>query len=415
MVQVNNNNLDTKLESQIQSSESASHPDFVSSMSFLELLLVFFRERKTIFYTSFGAAVLTAIIMLFVPNIYTAKTMIVALEDDKAGISTMMAQLGGLAGVIGVGAIGGTAKTDQYVTMLKSETVRDPIIDRYKLLNVYKEKYRTDVYKALDTRVKVRAGKRDGIISIEVSDKDPSRAAAMANEYVEELGKLTASLNMNGAGRSRQFLEERLSSAKVDVTRAGDELKAFQTKNKMVDVPEQAKVSIEGVAQLRAKLAVHEIQLAALQRQFTDASQEVKSAKISIVNLKAQISKLEGRDGTSSIPSVGSVPQLGQDYLRLIRELKVKEALVELLTKQYELTKLSESKNISPFQVLQKAKVPEKKSKPARAKIVITVTFFAFIFSLLMVFAKEVYSQMPEKDRERLKLLRARFQSLRNP
>ncbi|BCS54998.1 polysaccharide chain length determinant protein [Geobacter sp. SVR] len=359
-----------------------------------------------ILLTSLGAALLTALITLFMPNIYTATTLILASEDDKAGMSAMMAQLGGLAGLAG-GSLGGPTKTDLYVSMLRSEAVKDPIIDRYKLLDVYKAKFRVDAYKTLDTKAMISAGKKDGIITIAVNDKDPKRAADMANGYVEELGKLAVRLSMSGAGKNRLFLEERLTTAKADLTRAEDELKAFQSRNKMVNVTEQAKASIEGVAQLRAQLAVQEVQLAALQRQFTDSSQEVKRARTSVENMKRQIARLEGSGGNSSIPSVGSVPQLGQDYLRLMREFKIQETMVELLTKQYEMARLSESKDLSPFQVLQKAKVPEKKSKPARSKLVIVATFVTFFFSVLFAFAREGFARMPEKELERWKSLRS--------
>jgi uncharacterized protein involved in exopolysaccharide biosynthesis len=316
----------------------------------------------------------------------------------------MMAQLGGLASIAG-GSIGGPTKMDLYVSMLRSETVRDPIIDRFKLLDVYKAKFRVDAYKMLNNKALISAGKKDGIITIALSDKDPKRAADMANGYVEELGKLAAGLSMSGAGKNRLFLEERLATAKADAVRAGDELKNFQAKNKMLNVTEQTKASIEGVAQLRAQLAVQEVQLAGMMRQFTESSQEVKRARVAVSNLRGQISILEGGGGTSSIPSVGSVPQLGQDYLRLMRDAKIQETMVELLTKQYEMARLSESKDLSPFQVLQKAKVPERKSKPARSKLVLSSALFSFFGSLLLAFIMEKINNMPPVEKTQWKYL----------
>jgi uncharacterized protein involved in exopolysaccharide biosynthesis len=388
--------------------DSAPPPETdTDEISIVDLLLVIVRHKKMILLTTFGAAVITVIYALLLPNIYTATTMILAMEDDKGGTSAMMmAQLGGLAGIAG-GSLGGPTKTDLYVSMLTSETVKDQMIDRFKLMDVYKKKFRSDVYASLDSSVKINTGKKDGIISIAVSDKDPKRAAEMANGYVEELGRLAAGLSMSGAGRNRLFLEERLATAKADLGRAGDALKTFQTRSKMVNVTEQAQASIGGVAHLRAQLAVQEVELAALQRKFTDSSQEVKSARVSVENMKAQIARLEGNSGSSSIPSVGAIPQLGQDYLRLMREFKIQETMVELLTKQYELAKLSESKDMSPIQVLQKAKVPERKSKPKRSSIVILATFTAFFFSLLIAFIREFFIRLPEEERERWKVLRA--------
>src|ERR1039457_6324293 len=121
-------------------------PVATPEVSLVDYLLVIARHKKMILYTTLGAALLTAGLTLLMPNIYTATTLILATEDDKGGMSAMMAQLGGLAGIAG-GSIGGPTKTDLYVSMLKSEPVRDPIIDRFKLLDVYKVKYRVDAYK----------------------------------------------------------------------------------------------------------------------------------------------------------------------------------------------------------------------------------------------------------------------------
>lgn len=353
-----------------------------------------------IFFATLAAAVLSVVYSLFLPNIYTAKTMILPAQEDKGLASAMMAQLGGLASLAGA-SVGGATTADLYVSMLKSEAVKDPIIDRFKLMDAYDKKFRTDTYTTLDKNAAISAGKKDGIITITIDDKDPKRAAEMANSYVEELGKLAIRLNVTGAGQNRSFLEERLVKAKADLAKAEENLKAFQSKNKAVQVTAQAEASIKGVAELRAKLAAQEVQLATYRRQLTESSQEVKTLVTSVANLNGQIGKLEGVGGNSAIPSVGSVPALGQEYVRLMREFKIQESLVELLTKQYEMARLSEAKDISPLQVIQKARVPERKSKPSRSKMVLTATFAAFFMSVIMAFVLENLAQMADEDRAR--------------
>jgi uncharacterized protein involved in exopolysaccharide biosynthesis len=368
-------------------------------INLLDLLLVVVKHKRMIIRFTLAVAVLTAVYSLSLPNIYTSEALIFPSQEDKGLASAMLAQLGGLAGLAG-GSLGGKTLEELYVTMLKSEAIKDPIIDRFGLMKRFKAIYRADAYRRLDANAKVSAGKKDGVITISVSDRDPRWAAAVADAYVRELGSLTVRLNVTGAGKNRLFLENRLGGAKSDLARAEDALKAFQTKNKALDVPEQAKATIGGVAQLRAQLALHEVQLATLRRQFTDASQEVKNAKASIDNMKAQINQLEGQGG-GSIPSIGSVPDLGQEYIRLMREFKVQETIVELLTKQYELAKINETKDISPFQVIQSPKVPERKSKPKRSIMVILATLTAFFFSVLVAFIREYADKMPEEDKTR--------------
>lgn len=349
---------------------------------------------------------------LSVADIYTAKTMILPTQEDKGLMSAMIGQLGGLTNLMG-GAVSGQTTTDLYVSMLKSEALQDPIIDRFKLMERYKKHYRSDTYRVLAKKAVVSAGKKDGIITLSIDDEDAKRAAEMANAYVEELGKLTVRLNITGAGQNRAFLEERLAAAKANLAKAEDNLKVFQARNKAVQVTAQAEATIKGVAELRAQLAAQEVQLATYRRQFTESSQEVKNLATSVGNLRGQIAKLEGTGATSSIPSVGSVPAIGQEYIRLMREFKTQETLVELLTKQYEMASLAEAKDFSPFQVIQKARVPEKKSKPHRAMIVFLAILAAFFASIVAAFILENIEQMSPRDKERWGEMRRFWKSAR--
>lgn len=378
-------------------SKSVSGPE--DEISLLDLLLVLAKRWRMIVGVTLAAGVIAALVTLTMPNIYTARTMILPSQDDKGMMSAMMAQLGSLAGL--AGGLGGPTTSDLYVTMLKSETVKDPIIDRFKLMDVYEVKYRADAYGALDSSAAISLGKKDGVITIDVDDRDPKRAADIANAYVDELGRVTARLSMGGAGKNRVFFEERLATAQADLARAEDALKTFQSRNKAVAVTEQAKATIEGVAQLRAQLAAKEVELAALRQSMTDESHEVKNLKALIGNLGGQIARLESGSGGGAVPGLGAVPQLGQEYVRLMREFKIQETLVELLTKQYEMTKLSEAKDVSPFQVLQKAKVPERKSKPKRSVIVLATTISVGFFMVIFAFIREFGERMGGEDRER--------------
>jgi uncharacterized protein involved in exopolysaccharide biosynthesis len=310
----------------------------------------------------------------------------------------MLGQMGGgvLPSLAG-GMLGMVTPADQYASILQSERIMDAIIDRFKLMEEYHKDYRLDMYKKMSKIVEVKAGKRDGIITIAVEDENPKKAAAIANAYIDELGKLVAEMSISGASLNRRFLEERLARARADLARAEEAVKSFQTKYKAISVTDQAKASIEGVALLKGQLAVQEAQLSALRSQLTDSTQEVKALKATINNLNSQIARLEGV-GTGAIPSVGSVPDLGQEQVRLFREFKTQEMIVELLTKQNELAKLTQAKDINTIQVIQKAMVPDKKIKPKRILIVIGATFFTFICSVLWILARHYLENLSEEE-----------------
>jgi tyrosine-protein kinase Etk/Wzc len=366
--------------------------------SLVSYMRVVSSRSKCIIFTTLLAALITAVITLFLPNIYTAKSMILPPQEDRNMANALMAQFGGLIGMAG-GAAGSPTAGELYVTMLNSETVKDPIIDRFKLMDAFGVKYRDDAYRALGNATSVSLGRKDGVISVAVSSNYPKRAAEIANAYVEELGKLTTALNVTGASKNRAYLEPRLAEAKAALVKAEEALRTFQSKHKSFEVPQQAEATIRGVAEMKAALVMKEVELSTALRTMTESNQEVKNLRTAIANLRSQIVNYESGEGGGAMPALGAVPQLGQESVRLMREFKIQEAMVELLTKQYEMTKLNEAKNFSTFQVLQIAKTPEKKSKPQRLKIVLLATITTFLFMLFYVFVQDYWERLTEEER----------------
>jgi len=380
-----------------------------------DLLVVLAKRLKMIIGVPFLVSIFTAIITSTMPNIYTAKTMIIPIEENSGGMgAALLAQLGALSG-FGGGSLGGKTTAELYVTMLKSEALKDPIIDKFNLMKKYEAKLRSRVYRGLDGAVDLSLSKKDGVITIKFSDKDPKFAAEIANAYVVELGKLATSLAMNQAGANSVFFEKRITSVKADLDKAADAVKKFQQQHKIISPTEQAQATIASIAQLKGQLAVLEVQLASLQRKYTDNSQEVKNTRASIANIRGQIGQLEGQGSGGAIPGVEAVPALGEQYLRLMRDFKIQETVFEMLTKQYELAQINQAKDIAPFHVLQKATVPELKSKPKRARIVIMSAFATGFLMVLLAFIQDMLERMPLDDRKRWGALREVLPDLPKP
>jgi uncharacterized protein involved in exopolysaccharide biosynthesis len=385
-------------QNQFDITKNDQSSDEIDLLDYLEVII---KRKKLIAKITAAAFILSTIVSLLLPKVYSATALVLPPQQDPGMMGLMLGQLGG--GMVNtVGDILGKGTTsDQYVGLLNSQAIKDKIIDRFKLMEVYNEDYRIDTYEELDKIIDVTVGRKDGIVTIAVEDEDPKRAAAMANAFVEELGILTARLSQIGSGQNRAFYEDRLASANVELAKAEDAMKAFQTRNKTLDVDDQAKASIEGVALLRGQLAAQEVQLSSYRSYLTDSSREVVALKASIAGIRRQIAGLEGKGKASAIPSLGTVPSLGEEYLRLMRNFKIQETLVELLTKQYEMTRLQEANNLSGLQIIQSARVPDKKTKPKRALIIIVSTFVAVIFGVFLSFLLEYADQMPEEEKAR--------------
>jgi len=368
-------------------------------INLLDLLRVVIKRKGMIVKLTVSVAIISIIYCLFLSNIYTATARLLPPQKDVGGggVSALLGQMGGLAGLAG-GALGGSA--DLYMGILKSRSVADAVIKRLDLQKRFKTNTLDDTRNALTGVVKCQAGK-DGIITITAESRDPRMAASLANVMVEELGIRSVQLNLTKAGTERAFLEKRLAVVKQDLARAEDDLKAFQEKNKIFKVDSQAAASIEGIARLRAEIVAKEVQLASLKSYQTDESPEVKLLQASIGKLRNQLGAFSGNGAGDVIPSVGNVPNLGLEYARKLRELKTQEAIFEQLKKQFEVAKFSEAKDSSSIQVLDEAVVPMKKSKPKRSLIVILATVTAFFVSIFTAFVLEYFDKMSDEDRGR--------------
>jgi len=355
-------------------------------------------KRKMFIIKLCSVAVLASVIYsLTLPNIYSATAKLVPPQKDAGGgLSAMLGQMGGLAGLAAGGLGGGS---DLYLGILKSRSVADAVVQRLDLVKVYQSPTLEAARLRLDAAVKVQAGK-DGIITISAEDLDPKRAALLANTVVDELGRTTVRLNLSKAGTERAFLEKRLAQVKTDLKAAEESLKVFSQSSKIIQVDSQAKASIEGIARLKGELAKEEVQLAVMSSNQTEQSPEVKALQTGIRRLRAELTSLAGPgSGGEGIPNVGNLPSAGLEYSRKLRDFKVQEAIFEQLTKQYEMAKINETKDSSSLQVLDEAVVPVSKSRPKRSLIVVVSAVTAFLVSILIIFAQEYFGKMSEEDR----------------
>ena len=381
--------------------EKQSVPDYSAAPSLLDYLEILAKRWKLIVSITIVVTLLAVIYSLTLPNVYTAKAKILPPQGGGGLLSAAMMQGALQAALGGADILGESKATKLYTELLKIESLRDPIIEKFKLKEAYKAKFRSDVYNMLNKNVVIQ-GSKEGIITISVDDKDPKRAAEMATAFIDELKKLSTSMSITGANNTKAFLEERMAKTKDELAEAANNLKTFQQKHKTLDVTQQAAASSQMATQLSAQLASQEVQLGIARRTFSDSSQEVKNLQQSIASLRGKIAQLQGGSGTGSLAGIGQSTEKGHEYLDLLRKFKTAEAVYEMLIKQYEVARLNAENDVSTIQVIQKPLVPEMKSKPVRRKIVQVALFVSLIGSIGLAFGLENIAHMDEDTRKRL-------------
>nr|WP_249225844.1 Wzz/FepE/Etk N-terminal domain-containing protein [Shinella sp. XGS7] len=317
-----------------------------------------------------GAAVVGALLTygatFLVKPVFTARASFVSPQQQQNSAMAALASLGSLGSIAGA-ATGIKSPADQYVALMQSQTISDRIIKRFELMEIYDERFQVDARRELDKNVRITAGKKDNLIVVEVDDVSPTRAAEMANVYIEELRELSNGLALTEAKQRRIFFEQQLSTTRTALNKAQAELQ--DTGFRAANLRSEPKAAAESYARTKAELTANEVKLGALRRSRTDASPEVQQLTAAIDSLRRELARIESPDENGQ----------GQNYTTAYREYKYQESLFEIYARQYELSRMDEARDGTFIQVVDAATPPEKKSRPKRLQLTIAGFFAGLI------------------------------------
>jgi tyrosine-protein kinase Etk/Wzc len=416
--------IQTETQSEPMIDERADPAGAETEISALDVLVLLLEHKLFIVRFVLGAALLAAVVALLLPVRYEAKTVLLPPAQNSSISSTLLGQLGGLGSLgslasLAGGGLGIKNPADMYVSFLTSRTVEDAMIQRYGLMKEYHRKRMSDTRKEFEHRTTAVAGTKDGLIRISVEDRDPKRAAELANGYVEEFRRLSASLAVTEAARRRLFFEQQVQQAKDKLTEAEEAMSKTEQSTGVLQIDSQARALIESAAILRAEVVAKQVQIEGMRSFATDDNPNLILAKQELAALQSQLAHVAGSQsdtGSDINLSKGRVTQSGMEYLRRFRDLKYEESVFELLAKQFEIAKLDEAREGSIIQVVDAAVPPDRKSSPHRALIVVTSTVLAFFVAVFCVWLRkrlDAAFELPE-NRQRLRTIRGLWKAGRN-
>lgn len=359
-----------------------------------------------------------AVIAILIPSQYVSTTRL--SPPSQGGASAMIAALMGKAGdsLSGLSELlPGTKSTGElFVGILGSRTAQDDVIGKFDLRKQYREKRWEDARKILTKKTDISLDRKSGIITLEVTDRDPKRAAAMAGEYVASLNRVLAGLNTTSAHRERVFLEGRLGEVTQSLEGAEKEFSEFASKNKTLDLRDEGRAMAEAGATVEGELIAAETQLQGLRQIYSDSNVRVRSTQARIAELRRQLQQIGGPANTTAAtetpengdmiyPSIRKLPLLGVTYADLYRRARVQEAVFEILTKQYELAKVEEAKEIPSVGIVDPPDIPEKKSFPPRILFSLLGSLTGLLLGATWVIGRQRWTQWDSEDPGRLLLV----------
>lgn len=357
-------------------------------INLLDLAQVVVDNLRLLVLGPLAAGVVALGISFAITPTFTATTVFLPPQQQQGAASMLLQSLGGALGGLAGAATGLKNPNDQFVSFLKSDVIANTLIDRFKLMERYEADFKVDARKTLDGASNITSGK-DGLITIEMNDKDPVVAAQIANAYVEELGTLLNRLSLTEAQNRRAFFEKQLNQTKDKLTAAEQALSGSGINVSALKSSPDAAITI--VATLQAQIMAQEVKLSSMRGYLTESAPDFKQAQTELAAMRAQFASVE----KSSTNASGA----NADYVARFRDFKYYETLYELFAKQFELAKVDEAREGSVIQVVDVAQPPERKSKPKKALIAVLTTLASGMLLLLFVFVRTALqgaAQTPE-------------------
>lgn len=317
---------------------------------------------------------------LWTPKIYEATATILTPDERvgrSLGLATALATSGVSQAVPGGSLPSLTPQRDMFVSVLKSRTMAQDVVQRFDLQERYQAPFLSDAIRYLYGMTTVPLSK-DGVISVKVQETDPQLAAAIANFYVAHLDQMITRIATTEASKQRVFIADRLTETERKLRGAEEALRQFQETNKVIALQEQAREAVETAAHPKGEIMASEVQLEVMRKFATDANPEVVKLKQRIEEMKRHLSGMQYGKGwvlpaenrnpgeprnEIHIP-FAQVPEVGLQLARLMRDVKVQETVYTLLTQQLERAKIAEARDMLTVQALDKAVPADRKSKP---------------------------------------------------
>ncbi len=356
----------------------------------VELLTWLGEAKRGIAAVTLVAALAALAVALLLPPKFTARvSMLPPASQQQGGAAGALAALGALGGLALGGGLVPKSPDEMYVALLKSDSVQRALDERLNLRDRWDVETYEELRKTFPEFVRISTEKKAGVINVEVDDREPKFAAALANAYTDEITRLMSRLAVTEAQHRRQFFDQQLRDTKDRLVKAEQHMREVQEKSGVIVLDKQAEALIGAAAMVRAQIAEREVLLKVMRTSATEQNPDVQRILAELRALRAELARMEssqaGTPGSVVDLPVGKLPEAAIEYVRARRELKVQEALLEAMLRQYEIAKLDEAKEAPGLQVVDAALPPDRKSKPARAVIVLASTLLAFLLACVFV------------------------------
>jgi len=340
-------------------------------------------------------------ITLMLPKWYYSESVVLPPKDQMMGPGMGISGIARMVGLPGVTGLLGQQGVYNYVSILKSRSIQEEMIETFNLREIYKmqDDPIEDVLKEFNANVNVEVDS-EGALVIGIYDKVPERAAEMANYYVSLLQKNYTELNVTEARARRQFVEKRLDQNKEELETLEERMQTFQRDHGFLVVPDQVEQGMKSIAEIYAIRTLKELELDIYKETLGPGNPLYRGAELELKAINNRLS---------------NVPEQTIESLRIFRELLIQQKIFELLTPLLEEARLEELRDTPAVLILDQAVPAEERARPKRLFITLAMGVVCLIVSITYVISTDSLDRLKEANPDKYKKVEEIRSILKSP
>lgn len=378
--------------------------------SLFDLFELVITYRKFLFLFIFLVTTGVTVYALLSPKWYKSTSSVLPAErnDLLSSLSGLSNLAKGFAGGGSLAALtGANTESDKYIAILKSGTMTNDVIKKFELIKEYEREgdYYDKVVGDWEDNLELEV-QDEGNLTISVYSKNPQKAADMANYLVEKLNEINTGLSVTNAKANREFVEKRYLQNVGDINNLENAMKSFQERYGVIAIPEQLEATVKSMSEIYVELYKKEVEFNVMKQTYGKDHPLTTNTEIEMVELKKKIDMLnKGTDDSQSdvklIIPFKKAPELGNEYLKIYRNLEIQYKILEFVQPLYEQAKVEEARNTPSVLVLDLAGPAERKSKPKVLLYLLLSFVISFSVAMTVVMIWEAVKNLRRIDQDR--------------
>lgn len=391
--------LKKDIKEELIKSELLIDEDDNESIGFSSFCLILRKRWKLILIITLAVFLLSVIYTLSLPNYYKSSASVYIFPKNYSSLSAFFNN-------VKSDSLLDSGEVSLLNTSLKSESMSEYIINKFGIAtnpavignkSLKEEDLIFDrVLFNLKKIVFINYDTNNNLMTISAETMSATTSADIVNAYLEKLEDFTNSPQKD----KLKFIENQLSKVSKELEKTENELKSYQEKHNFFSLDKQSSAIVNKLASLEAQKNEVEFSIGWLKNYIEKADSSKDNTDELKIQIEANVWKKNSIEQKMQEleKELNEFPDTSMEFVRLKRNLSVKEKIFEILNEQHEIAKIAEAEEGCQYKIIDRPRVSRLKSKPSRTSLCILYTFAALVLSIGLAVVLELSEKTNKTD-----------------